>query len=56
MTEETAVRIAVALESIAVIFAAFLPEAEPEPQERIYQTQEGPLVMRDGRLVPLTNG
>ena len=42
MTEETAHRIAVALERIGMILAMFLPEDEkPEQAPQVIQTQEG---------------
>lgn len=54
MSEETAVRIADALERIALVLASFMSDAPPaEEPEEVFQTQEGPMVLRAGRLVPL---
>jgi hypothetical protein len=56
MTEETADRIAAALEAIACTLAAAVvnePATGGEQAEQVYQTQQGPKVIREGRLVPL---
>ena len=46
MTEETAVRIAEALERLVLVMTAGLPDAEEETEPLTVMTQQGPMVIR----------
>lgn len=55
MTKETGQRIAVALEAIAGVLCSLAADGavDEDPLEAMIQTQQGPMVMRDGKLVPV---